>query len=186
MRGDRVTGVATNVGLLSAASYCVTTGAWASDLLRPFGIRVGVKPIRGQMVLYRTQAPILRHIVNEGMRYLVPRDDGRLLAGSTEEDVGFDKRNTDAGIAGLVDFARSLVPALADAEIERTWAGLRPATTDGLPLIGPIPGTTNAFCAAGHFRSGLQLSPATAVVMSRLIRGEEALIDLSPLRLDRG
>ena len=184
-RGDRVTGAATNVGTLSAASYCVATGAWTGGLLRPFGIRVAVKPIRGQIVLFRTPAPLLKHVVNEGPRYLVPRDDGRLLAGSTEEDAGFDKRSTAAGVQGLIELAASLVPALAEATIERTWAGLRPGTSDGMPLIGPIPGVTNAFCAAGHFRAGLQLSPGTAAVVAKVIRGETPPIDLAPLRPDR-
>ncbi len=188
-RGDRVTGkvtgVITNVGTLSAETYCVASGAWTGGLLRPFGIRVAVKPIRGQIVLFRTPAPILRHVVNDGLRYLVPRDDGRLLAGSTEEDVGFDPRNTAAGVQGLIELATSLAPSLANATVERTWAGLRPATSDGLPLIGRMPGVTNAFCAAGHFRSGLQLSPATAVVLARLIRGEDPQIDLAQMRLDR-
>ncbi|MEX2188165.1 MAG: glycine oxidase ThiO [Pirellulales bacterium] len=196
-RGDRVagvvtnvitnvvTGVVTNVGTLSAAAYCVASGAWSGGLLRPFGVRLGVKPIRGQIVLFRMPAPILRHVVNDGLRYLVPRDDGRLLAGSTEEDVGFDSRNTAAGVQGLIDLATSLAPGLAEATIERTWAGLRPATTDGLPLIGPIAGVTNAFCAAGHFRSGLTLSTGTAVVVARLIRGEPTQIDLTSMRPDR-
>jgi glycine oxidase len=185
-RGSRVVAAITTAGTLSAESYCVASGAWAGGLLAPFGVRVGVKPIRGQIVLFRTAEPLLAHVVNEGPCYLVPRDDGRLLVGSTEEDVGFDSRNTTAGVQGLIDFARSLVPALADARVERTWAGLRPATADGLPLIGPLPGVTNAFCAAGHFRSGLQLSTGTAAVVARLIRGEKPQIDLASMRLDRG
>lgn len=186
VRGDRVTGAVTNVGKLAAESYCVASGAWTSGLLAPFGVRVAVKPIRGQIVLFRAAEPLLAHVVNEGLCYLVPRDDGRLLVGSTEEDVGFDHRNTTAGVQGLIDFARSLVPDLAEARVERTWAGLRPATADGLPLVGPIPGVTNAFCAAGHFRSGLQLSTGTAAVVARLIRGEVPPIDLASMRLDRG
>jgi glycine oxidase len=185
-QGDRVTAAVTNVGKLKAAAYCVTSGAWTGGLLASLGICVGVKPIRGQIVLMNTSRPILGHVINEGPRYLVPRDDGRLLVGSTEEDVGFDARNTAGAVQGLIDFAKSLVPELAEARVEKTWAGLRPVTSDGLPLIGRIPGTLNAFCAAGHFRSGLQLSPGTAVVLAQLICGENAGIELSQLRLDRG
>lgn len=184
--GDRVTGITTNAGVMSAESYCVASGAWTSGLLAPFGVQVQVKPIRGQIVLFRTAEPVLRQVINEGPRYFVPREDGRLLVGSTEEDVGFDARNTAKGIQGLIDFAMSLVPELADARTEKTWAGLRPATSDGLPLVGPIPGTTNAFCAAGHFRSGLQLSPGTAVVVAQMMCGERPAIDLAMMRVDRG
>ena len=116
---------------------------------------------------------------------LQPRDDGRVLAGSTEEEVGFDKRTTQEATAELAAFARDLVPALTSAPIEQTWAGLRPATFDGLPYLGPLPGLFNAFVAAGHFRSGLYLSPATAVVMSQLIRGERPEVDLDVFRVGR-
>ncbi|RIK82090.1 MAG: glycine oxidase ThiO [Planctomycetota bacterium] len=183
--GNRVAGATTNDGTLFAASYCIASGAWSGGLLRPFGVRVGVKPVRGQIVLFRAAAPPLSHVVCEGARYLVPRDDGRLLVGSTMEDVGFDTRNTTTAVQGLIDFAKSLVPSLANATVERTWAGLRPGTTDGLPLIGPVPGMTNAFCAAGHLRGGLLLAPATAVVVGQMICGETPTIDVSAMRLDR-
>lgn len=182
----RVVAVTTNVGKFSAESYCVASGAWTAGLLAPFGVQVQVKPIRGQIVLFRTAEPLLTHVINEGPRYFVPREDGRLLVGSTEEDVGFDARNTAKGVQGLIDFAMSLVPELADARVEKSWAGLRPATTDGLPLIGPIPGVSNAYCSAGHFRSGLQLSPGTAMVIAQLVCGERSPVDLTMMRVDRG
>ncbi len=181
LRGGRVAELHTTRGAMHANRYCFTAGAWTGRLLAELGAAVSVLPIRGQMVLFRSPRPLLARIVNEGSRYLVPRDDGRLLAGSTEEEVGFDKRTTEEGIAALAAFARQLVPALADAEVERTWAGLRPASIDGLPYMGRLPGLENAFVAAGHFRSGLYLSPAVATVMSRLLRDEAPLIDLTPL-----
>jgi glycine oxidase len=185
VRGERVNGVHTNRGLLRADAVCVTTGAWTAALMKKLGVTPRIKPIRGQMVLLSTARPVLSRIINEGRRYLVPRVDGRLLVGSTEDDVGFDRGTTAAGVAGLLDFALSLVGDLDSATIERTWAGLRPATSDGLPYLGALPGVDNAFVAAGHFRSGLQLSTGTAVVMSQLIRGEQPQIDLSMFRLDR-
>lgn len=115
----------------------------------------------------------------------MPRADCRLLVGSTEDDVGFDRGTTAAGVAGLLDFALSLVGDLSSATIERTWAGLRPSTSDGLPYLGPLPGLENVYVAAGHFRSGLQLSTGTAVVMSQWIRGEQPQVDLSMFRADR-
>ena len=172
-------------GTLEARQYCFSAGAWTGQILQRLGIAVGVLPIRGQMVLFRCDKPPIKRIINEGSRYLVPRDDGHVLAGSTEEEVGFDKRTTDEAISDLTNFARGLVPALRDAPIEQTWAGLRPASFDGLPYLGRLPRLNNAFIAAGHFRSGLFLSPATAVVMSQLIRGETPQVDLAPFRLGR-
>jgi glycine oxidase len=83
-------------------------------------------------------------------------------------------------------FALELVPALRSATFERSWAGLRPGTADRLPYLGAMPGVANGFIAAGHFRSGLQLSPATAVVMAQVIRGEAPEIDLRPFAVERG
>jgi glycine/D-amino acid oxidase-like deaminating enzyme len=82
-------------------------------------------------------------------------------------------------------FAISLIPRLGELPVERCWAGLRPGTADGLPYLGPVPGLNNAFVAVGHYRSGLHLSPATAVVMGQLIRGMKPEIDLSPFRVER-
>jgi glycine oxidase len=185
--GDDIAELMTSAGPLRAGQYCFTAGAWTGLLLKRLGIATGIMPIRGQMILFRCEsasAPIIR-IINEGSRYLVPRDDGRVLAGSTEEEVGFDKRTTDEAIGDLADFARELVPALREATIEKTWAGLRPGSFDGLPYLGRLPVLNNAYIAAGHFRSGLFLSTATAVVMSQLIRGEQPEIDLSPFRVGR-
>lgn len=182
---ERLTAVVTERERVRADSICLTAGCWSGSLLRGLGHPPAMKPVRGQMVLLRLPAPPLRHIVNEGPRYLVPRADGRVLVGSTEEDAGFDCRTTGAAIRELLELALGLAPALAEANVEKTWAGLRPGTGDGLPVLGRIPGTENAFVAAGHFRSGLWLSPGTAVVMSRLIRGEEPEVDLLPFRLDR-
>jgi glycine oxidase len=99
--------------------------------------------------------------------------------------VGFDKANTEDGVAGLLQFAHQLIPSWQSATVERSWAGLRPSTPDGLPYLGLVPGLRNAFVSAGHFRSGIYLSPATAVVMSALIRGEKPPVDLSAFRIDR-
>lgn len=185
VRGGELVELTTATGPLAARQFCFTAGSWTGLLLQRLGIAAGIMPIRGQMVLFRCEQPPISRIVNLGSRYLVPRTDGYVLAGSTEEEVGFDKRTTEEAIADLTAFARDLVPALRDATIERTWAGLRPGSFDGLPYLGPLPGIRNAFVAAGHFRTGLYLSPATAVVMSQLIRREQPQIDLAPFRVGR-
>ena len=172
-------------GSLRARQYCFTAGAWTGPLLARLGIPTGIVPIRGQMVLFRYPAPPVKHIINVGSRYLVPREDGHLLAGSTEEEAGFDKRTTDEAIAELARFAREIIPTLETALIERSWAGLRPGSFDGLPYLGRLPGLANGYIASGHFRSGLFLSPATAVVMAEAICGETARVDLTPFRVGR-
>lgn len=183
--GGRVTAVITAAGRIAAKQICVTSGAWTGQLLQKLNMTLGVVPIRGQMVLFRCERPLLKSVINEGSRYLVPRDDGLLLAGATEEEAGFDKQNTEAGVADLIEFARSLLPVLQSAAIEQTWAGLRPASFDGFPYLGAIPGLANAFVAAGHFRSGLYLSPGTATVVAKLMCGEQTDIDLQPFRVGR-
>jgi glycine oxidase len=120
-----------------------------------------------------------------GARYLVPRPDGRVLVGSTEENVGFDKRTTAAAIGELLGFAFTLVPELAAAHVERTWAGLRPGSPDGLPFLGRVPGFDNLFVAAGHYRAGIQLSPGTGLVLKELLLGQKLTVPLEPFRLER-
>ncbi|NIP86166.1 MAG: glycine oxidase ThiO [Planctomycetales bacterium] len=175
----------TSAGSLRAENYCFTAGAWSGSLVELLGVQLPVKPMRGQMVLLKTPTPQLRSAVHEGPCYLVPRDDGRVLVGTTLEDVGFDKRTTAAAIVQLLDFASAIMPALSSAEMETCWAGLRPDSPRGMPYVGRVPGLENAFVATGHFRWGLWLSPATAVVLSELVRGRTPQIDLTPFRLDR-
>jgi glycine oxidase len=184
-RGGRLTAVKTAEGPLAAGRYLLATGAWSDALLEPVGWRPGIRPIRGQIVLLNTGTPVFRRILLHGPRYLVPRPDGRVLVGSTEEHVGFDKRTTAAAIQDLLALARALVPALGQVHVERAWAGLRPGSPDGLPFLGPVPGCDNLFVAAGHFRSGIQLSPGTAVLMKDLLLGRTPDLPLESFRLDR-
>jgi glycine oxidase len=99
----------------------------------------------------------------------VPRPDGRFLVGSTEEEAGFDKRTTATASRDLSALGCHLVPGLAEAHLERCWAGLRPGSPDGLPYLGAVPGLENLFVAVGHFRSGIQLSPGTGFGMKELL-----------------
>jgi glycine oxidase len=183
--GPRVVAVDSHSGRLFADRILLASGAWTDRLLKEQGITLGVKPIRGQMVLFNTSRTGAHPVLMQGSRYLVPRLDGRVLAGSTEEDVGFDTRTTEEGIGGLIDFARRLVPSLAHAPIETTWAGLRPGSPDGQPYLGFVPGVENLYVAAGHFRSGIQLSPGTGLVMAQVLTGRERSIDLAAFALDR-
>jgi len=124
-------------------------------------------------------------VIEHGRQYLVPRQDGLILIGSTQEDVGFEKLNTVDGVAQLMEFAVSLVPTLRNAEVLRCWSGLRPASPDELPLIGEVPGLSNVFVGAGHFRSGLQMSPGTAALLASVICKTETVISLEGLSAGR-
>jgi len=177
-QGEKITGVQTDSETICADQFCFTAGAWTGRLLEQVGYSLPIVPIRGQIVLYQTETPIIKHVVEVGKRYLVPRDDGRLLVGSTEEEAGYEKTNTDVAIAELQRFAIELIPSLASAKVEKTWAGLRPMSQTGSPFLGLLPGTENGFVAAGHFRAGLQTSPATALVMRQLMCGEEPELNL--------
>lgn len=171
--GERVRGVETAFGRWEADRVVIACGAWSQRLLPPeLGPPPVIEPIRGQIVLLRSPTPVLSRVVECGHRYLVPREDGRVLVGSTEERVGFDKQTTPEGVAGLRAFAGQLVPALRGAEQEQAWAGLRPQARRGRPIIGPVPGTEGLSVAAGHFRSGLLLSPITARLMRAHLCGE--------------
>ena len=170
----------------TAGRYLIATGAWADEVIGPLGVRLRVTPVRGQVVLYNPGPRLFDHILLVGKRYLVPRLDGRVLVGSTEEpEAGFDKANTSTGIGELSRFARQLVPALETAAVEKTWSGLRPGSPDGMPFIGPVPGLRNVFAAVGHFRAGIQLSIGTAELVRDLILGRPTAIPAEPYRLDR-
>lgn len=156
-------------GPAPASKFVIAAGAWSGPLLRALDIDYPVEPIRGQIVLLDTHTPPLTTIVESGQRYIVPRGDGRILIGSTMENVGFDKRNTVDGVAGLLDFATRLFPALSSARLERSWAGLRPRAGTGVPLIQQHPEFAQLIIATGHFRNGLQMSPITAKLVAHLL-----------------
>lgn len=181
----RVVGVESGGLRLEAESVVVAAGAWSGEIVGPGLPALRTHPVRGQMVCLDPHGLPLRRILCAADGYLVRRRDGRLLAGSTMEKVGFDKRVSASGVAGLVGAAIGMVPSLADAPVLAMWAGLRPATDDGLPAIGPGP-APGLLYACGHFRNGILLAPVTALILCRLLRGERPGMDLapfSPLRL---
>lgn len=176
--GGRVTAVATPRGPVAGDRFVLAAGPWSPSLAEGAGVPLPGTPVRGQIVMLETPAPLLRHVVWSGSRYLVPRPEGRLLIGATEEDAGFDRRPTAGGVAGLLALAHRLVPSSAGAVFDRAWGGLRPGSPDALPVLGPAPGLDNLYLATGHFRSGFELSAGTAVVMAQLLRGERPELPL--------
>ncbi len=178
--------VFTQRGDYQADQVCICSGAWARGMLEELGQASGIMPVRGQIVLYGCDRPLLNSVVNEGHRYLVARRDGRLLAGSIEEEVGYVVETTEQGLSQIRTWAEGILPQLKDQPIEKTWAGLRPGSYDSFPYMGRVPGHEQLYLSAGHFRSGIHLSCASAVLMANEMEGIANPIDLHPFRVGRG
>jgi glycine oxidase len=145
-------------------------GAWAAALRLPRGTRPPpIFPVRGQMLVLRGRRGLVSRPVYSRRGYLVPRLDGRILAGSTFERAGYDKRVTAGAAAAILAAACAMVPACAGLTLEATYAGFRPATPDHRPIIGPAPDLHGLFYATGHYRSGILLAPATAEGIADLV-----------------
>ncbi len=183
--GDRLTRIQTPNGSFECGMVVVSAGPWSGELLSGLGLSIQTPPIKGEIVLLRTNPPVLKRIIELGAHYLVPREDGRVLVGATEEEVGFDLKSTPKAIRDLLEFALRLCPALASAEFEKSWAGLRPGSLDTRPYLGHAPGFKNLIVATGHRRAGLQLSTATAEVVADLVLKRPPRLDLQDFRLDR-
>lgn len=179
-----VTGVKVAGSMHKASQVVVAGGAWSGELLKRQGIELPVEPVRGQMLLFNAEPGLLKHIVLSGIHYLIPRADGRILAGSTLERVGFDKSTTEEGRETLLSFVKSLLPQLAEYPIEKQWAGLRPGTADGIPFIGPCPGVKGLYVNAGHFRNGVVTGLASAKLLADMVLGREPILDPSPYQCD--
>ncbi len=181
-RGDRVTGV-TGRQSYSAADVVLAAGAWSREvagLPRP----LSVEPIRGQMAALAWPPGVPRAIVLGKAAYLVARD-GEAIVGSTMEHAGYSAEVTAAGLAQIFTGVGALCPALARGEVLRTWAGLRPITPDGLPILGREPRLDGLWYATGHGRNGILLAGITGVMLARLLAGEKGIEHLAPLKPER-
>ncbi len=169
------TGVGTSKTRFSAPVVVNCAGAWAGQI---GPLKFSTRPIKGQMLAVAARG-LVRHVIRAPHVYLVPRTSGRVLIGSTLEDVGFDKRVNPETLQRLHQAAANLVPQIGEARILEDWAGLRPVTPDGLPMLGPT-AVQGYFVAAGHYRDGILLAPITARLMADVIRGRAPEFDLSP------
>ncbi|MBI4512650.1 MAG: glycine oxidase ThiO [Gemmatimonadetes bacterium] len=185
-RGGSVTGARLAGGEeIPAGAVLVAAGAWSGQmegLPRP----IPVEPRRGQIVLLGMPAGAIRHTILAHIGvYLVPRTGGHIVVGSTVERVGFDSRVTADGVASLITKAQRVVPQLGDAEFVEAWAGLRPATPDDLPILGPDPEVRGLLYATGHFRSGILLAPVTAQMIVEALTSQTPSRLLEPFRPER-
>ncbi len=179
-RQGKITGVETPAGPLEASFVVIAAGAWARTFLEETHVAVNIRPVRGQIILYQAPPAWLTRMVLLQDHYVVPRADGRILAGSTVEYVGFDKHTTPEAEAMLRDAARRMVPGLEKFTIEKQWAGLRPGKDDNVPVIGRHPTLEGLYINAGHFRCGVVLAPASAVLLTDIILGRPPIADPAP------
>jgi len=178
--GRRVTGVRTGSGRVSGGQVVLAAGSWTGAFARRLGVPLPVRPVRGQMLAFADFALPLRHIVWGEAAYLVPKANGFLFVGATVEEVGFRSVTTVEGQRDLRRGARGLVPSLAHGEVASSWAGLRPGTADGLPILGPVPGWEGLSVASGHYRNGILLSPITGWLIAQLLTEGKTEVSLAP------
>jgi glycine oxidase len=166
---EEVKGVETSRGRIHSRVVIVASGAWASSLLKQSAgsTSIHVEPVRGQMLCFDAKPRMARHVIYSPRGYIVPRLDGRVLAGSTTEHAGFDKRVTAAGMHTILTNALQIAPALGNLPLVDAWAGLRPRALDDLPVLGASSQTRGLFYAVGHYRNGILLAPITAELVAR-------------------
>jgi len=187
----RATGVRTAKSFYPAAAVVNCAGAWAAQM-QPFG--VPTRPVKGQMVCIvprshvttqasvrsaGSQGPLIRHVLRTPEVYIIPRSDGRMLLGATVEEAGFDKRVDTDVVQRFYRAASEFVPKITDMRIHDAWAGLRPGSPDGLPILGAT-SLKACYAATGHYRDGILLAPVTAHLMAQVLTGKQPDLDLRP------
>jgi glycine oxidase len=176
----RLTGLATTNGPLSAGAVIITGGAWSQSILGEYALKVDIRPVRGQMLLFKSTPGRLQHILFEQGTYIIPRLDGHILTGSTVEDVGFDKRTTQEARELLQGRSARLLPWLMEAEFVQQWAGLRPGSPGSIPTIARHPFVDNLYINSGHFRYGVTMAPGSARLLANLLAGRPQPLDMQP------
>ena len=191
---ERVTGihasssgaqVTTTEGTVDADAVIVAAGSWSPEVAGIAAWPPPVQPVRGQLLHLRADRRVLTHIVWGPGCYIVPWNDGTMLVGATVEHVGFNESATASAVRDLLAAATALVPALADATFESVRVGLRPMTTDELPIIGPSSANERVLYATGHYRNGIMLAPLTAQVVADLVLDGRTSLDLEPMKPSR-
>jgi len=173
----RLKGIVVNGKMMPASSVTVACGAWSSQLLKNHPVALTIEPVKGQMIIFKAIPQLLTPLLLSDSHYLIPRLDGRILAGSTLEYVGFDKHKTPEAKNQLHQFATKLYPALADYPVEHHWSGLRPGSATQIPLICQHPDINGLYINTGHFRNGVVTAPASARLLVDLILNNKPILD---------
>ncbi|OYV16791.1 MAG: Glycine oxidase ThiO [Methylococcaceae bacterium NSP1-1] len=187
---NRIASINTTTGQFAVNQLIISAGAWTGQLFRKLfpemlGNAPKIAPVKGQMLLFDAKPETLRTMVLDGDQYLIPRRDGKILAGSTVEQDDFNKSTTTVARDRLTEFALKLLPALKNTPLIHHWAGLRPGTEHGVPYIDKHPEISNLSINAGHFRNGLVMGPASAQLMVDLILGRPSAVAPEPYQLCR-
>jgi glycine oxidase len=167
----RIIALLTKRGKLCADAYIVTAGAWSQQLLGEQAMHLDIRPIRGQILLFKFDASPFQQILLKKDLYLIPRRDGHVLAGSTLEDVGFDKSTTVEAREGLLKRVYEIFPEWENVQPIKHWAGFRPGSPDNIPTIGRHPSISNLYVNSGHYRYGVTMSLASAELLLNEITG---------------
>jgi len=185
-QGNKAIGVRLSDGTEIAADVIINaSGAWSRSVRGVEADAIATYPVRGQMLCFEGLKPLHGPSIFSLHGYIVPRRDGRLIVGSTMEEAGYNRQVTLGGIEKIARGGMKMMPSLAGLPMTDSWSGLRPATKDFLPIIGPSPSVRNFFYAVGHFRSGILLSALTGELIADLIGGRPPAIDLKAFAPDR-
>jgi glycine oxidase len=183
----RIEGAETSRGFVSTGKIVIAGGAWSSfiKVLDSAAPKPRIEPVRGQMVCFNSGPSITRHVIYSSRGYLVPRRDGRVLAGSTTEHAGFDKEVTASGVHSILSNALEISPRISNLPLIGVWAGLRPRAEDSLPVIGPCAEIPGLVFATGHYRNGILLAPITGELIAGAIVDKVVSPDLNAFGPDR-
>ncbi|MBV9324972.1 MAG: glycine oxidase ThiO [Chloroflexi bacterium] len=184
-QGERVSGVQTPTEVIESDTVVLAAGVWSPDLGRRIGLDLPVAPVKGQILSLRGLGKTPRRVIWCGECYLVPRPDGEVVLGATEEEGNYDARPTLAGVNRLTEAALEVVPAVGSFSIDGFWAGLRPAAPDRFPLVGWAPGLEGLFVATAHYRNGVLLGPLTGRRVAEDILHGSGLGELAPFGPER-
>ena len=176
----RVESVITDRGEYTGVNYVVAAGAWSHEILGEHALKLDIHPVRGQMLLFKVASGLLRTVVLQNDFYLIPRQDGYILAGSTMEEVGFDKKITAGARKALLEKAHKLLPSLTEKTLVSHWAGLRPGSPDNIPVINRHPAIDNLYLNSGHHRYGVTMAPGSAHLLSNMVMNNPQPFDVTP------
>lgn len=170
-KSNKVQGVVTNEGTFFAENVIVASGAWSGRILKNLGNSFEIFPVKGECFSVKTRLPLIEKTIFTHGCYLVPKVGGRIIVGATMRKNTFDEGVSLEGISTLVEKAKKIIPSIVAAEWEKSWAGIRPQTGDGLPYLGEHPEYKGLFIATGHFRNGILLSPLTGELIANQVIG---------------